>query len=188
MRSASTEARSPIAHSLPHALSPPQGAKVAVCELPFDYVSSDTKGGVGGTCVLRGCVPKKLMVRGGWGFGAGACLWEQAERGVGVGVGSSGSTTDEVCGGGGAFGSSLDGETGMLMGSSKWTVPEKRMVGEGVGGREVYMRADDKTKSARDSCECAVWLVGRVGGWVGRCGKEWGNGTHSIGCGYGAFV
>lgn len=38
------------------------GAKVAVCELPFDYVSSDTKGGVGGTCVLRGCVPKKLMV------------------------------------------------------------------------------------------------------------------------------
>ena len=38
------------------------GAKVAVCELPFDYVSSETKGGVGGTCVLRGCVPKKLMV------------------------------------------------------------------------------------------------------------------------------
>ncbi|KXZ48583.1 hypothetical protein GPECTOR_26g486 [Gonium pectorale] len=38
------------------------GAKVAVAELPFDYVSSDTKGGVGGTCVLRGCVPKKLMV------------------------------------------------------------------------------------------------------------------------------
>ncbi|KAG2453963.1 hypothetical protein HYH02_001010 [Chlamydomonas schloesseri] len=38
------------------------GAKVAVCELPFDYISSDTKGGVGGTCVLRGCVPKKLMV------------------------------------------------------------------------------------------------------------------------------
>jgi hypothetical protein len=38
------------------------GAKVAVCELPFDYISSDEKGGVGGTCVLRGCVPKKLMV------------------------------------------------------------------------------------------------------------------------------
>ena len=38
------------------------GAKVAVCEMPFDYVSSETKGGVGGTCVLRGCVPKKLMV------------------------------------------------------------------------------------------------------------------------------
>lgn len=35
---------------------------MAVCELPFDYVSSETKGGVGGTCVLRGCVPKKLMV------------------------------------------------------------------------------------------------------------------------------
>lgn len=41
------------------------GAKVAVCELPFDYKASDTKGGAGGTCVLRGCVPKKLMVYGG---------------------------------------------------------------------------------------------------------------------------
>lgn len=38
------------------------GAKVAVCELPFDYISSETQGGVGGTCVLRGCVPKKLAV------------------------------------------------------------------------------------------------------------------------------
>jgi len=38
------------------------GAKVAVCELPFDFISSETAGGVGGTCVLRGCVPKKLMV------------------------------------------------------------------------------------------------------------------------------
>ena len=38
------------------------GAKVAVCELPFDFISSETIGGVGGTCVLRGCVPKKLMV------------------------------------------------------------------------------------------------------------------------------
>jgi glutathione reductase (NADPH) len=35
---------------------------VACVELPFDYISSDSKGGVGGTCVLRGCVPKKLMV------------------------------------------------------------------------------------------------------------------------------
>lgn len=35
---------------------------MACVELPFDYISSDTKGGVGGTCVLRGCVPKKLMV------------------------------------------------------------------------------------------------------------------------------
>lgn len=41
---------------------PSAGAKVACVELPFDYISSDTKGGVGGTCVLRGCVPKKLMV------------------------------------------------------------------------------------------------------------------------------
>ncbi|KAK1560123.1 hypothetical protein Q3G72_022433 [Acer saccharum] len=38
------------------------GASVAVCELPFSTISSDTTGGVGGTCVLRGCVPKKLLV------------------------------------------------------------------------------------------------------------------------------
>ncbi|KAG9452540.1 hypothetical protein H6P81_005444 [Aristolochia fimbriata] len=38
------------------------GASVAVCELPFSTISSDTGGGVGGTCVLRGCVPKKLLV------------------------------------------------------------------------------------------------------------------------------
>lgn len=38
------------------------GAKVAICELPFGFVSSDKVGGAGGTCVLRGCVPKKLMV------------------------------------------------------------------------------------------------------------------------------
>ncbi|GAA0149619.1 reductase [Lithospermum erythrorhizon] len=38
------------------------GASVAVCELPFATISSDTSGGVGGTCVLRGCVPKKLLV------------------------------------------------------------------------------------------------------------------------------
>ncbi|XP_010087135.2 glutathione reductase, chloroplastic [Morus notabilis] len=38
------------------------GASVAVCELPFSTISSETGGGVGGTCVLRGCVPKKLLV------------------------------------------------------------------------------------------------------------------------------
>ncbi|CAO2818830.1 unnamed protein product [Amaranthus hypochondriacus] len=38
------------------------GASVAVCELPFSTISSETAGGVGGTCVLRGCVPKKLLV------------------------------------------------------------------------------------------------------------------------------
>ncbi|XWS31485.1 hypothetical protein CRYUN_Cryun23aG0080500 [Craigia yunnanensis] len=38
------------------------GASVAVCELPFSTISSETTGGVAGTCVLRGCVPKKLMV------------------------------------------------------------------------------------------------------------------------------
>ncbi|KNA18595.1 hypothetical protein SOVF_069250 isoform A [Spinacia oleracea] len=38
------------------------GASSAVCELPFSTISSETAGGVGGTCVLRGCVPKKLLV------------------------------------------------------------------------------------------------------------------------------
>ncbi|XAR58599.1 Glutathione-disulfide reductase [Bertholletia excelsa] len=38
------------------------GASVAICELPFATISSETSGGVGGTCVLRGCVPKKLLV------------------------------------------------------------------------------------------------------------------------------
>ncbi|EFJ37955.1 hypothetical protein SELMODRAFT_164085 [Selaginella moellendorffii] len=38
------------------------GAKVAVVELPFAHVSSESAGGVGGTCVIRGCVPKKILV------------------------------------------------------------------------------------------------------------------------------
>ena len=41
------------------------GAKTAICELPFARIASDEFGGAGGTCVLRGCVPKKLMVYGG---------------------------------------------------------------------------------------------------------------------------
>merc|ERR1712054_207819 len=41
------------------------GAKVAIVELPFGWVSSESVGGAGGTCVLRGCVPKKLMIYGG---------------------------------------------------------------------------------------------------------------------------
>ncbi|CAM6097737.1 unnamed protein product [Calypogeia fissa] len=41
------------------------GAKVALVELPFSEVSTEnTLGGLGGTCVLRGCVPKKIMVYG----------------------------------------------------------------------------------------------------------------------------
>ena len=32
--------------------------------MPFNPISSDTEGGVGGTCVLRGCVPKKLFIYG----------------------------------------------------------------------------------------------------------------------------
>ncbi|MCO5562437.1 hypothetical protein L7F22_016065 [Adiantum nelumboides] len=40
------------------------GAKVAICELPFHPISSDKLGGCGGTCVIRGCVPKKILVYG----------------------------------------------------------------------------------------------------------------------------
>lgn len=39
-------------------------AKVACIELPFGFVSTDDIGGAGGTCVIRGCVPKKLLVYG----------------------------------------------------------------------------------------------------------------------------
>jgi glutathione reductase (NADPH) len=38
------------------------GSRVALVELPLAFSSSADKGGVGGTCVLRGCVPKKLML------------------------------------------------------------------------------------------------------------------------------
>ena len=37
------------------------GAKVGLCELPFALIQTDKEGGTGGTCVLRGCVPKKLL-------------------------------------------------------------------------------------------------------------------------------
>ena len=40
------------------------GARVAVCEMPYARVATDDAGGAGGTCVLRGCVPKKLLVYG----------------------------------------------------------------------------------------------------------------------------
>lgn len=40
------------------------GAKVAIVELPFGLISGDDIGGAGGTCVIRGCVPKKLLVYG----------------------------------------------------------------------------------------------------------------------------
>lgn len=36
--------------------------QVAIVELPFGFVPSDSVGGAGGTCVIRGCVPKKLLV------------------------------------------------------------------------------------------------------------------------------
>ncbi|KAG0629216.1 hypothetical protein M758_1G085900 [Ceratodon purpureus] len=38
------------------------GAKVAICELPFSPISTEVTGGLGGTCVLRGCVPKKILM------------------------------------------------------------------------------------------------------------------------------
>jgi hypothetical protein len=38
------------------------GAKVACAELPFAFVSGEQAGGLGGTSVLRGCVPKKLFM------------------------------------------------------------------------------------------------------------------------------
>ncbi|RRT52272.1 hypothetical protein B296_00049852 [Ensete ventricosum] len=38
------------------------GSSVAICELPFHPISSEVIGGVGGTCVIRGCVPKKILV------------------------------------------------------------------------------------------------------------------------------
>ncbi len=38
---------------------------MALCELPRDFISSEDRGGTGGTCVLRGCVPKKLMAIAG---------------------------------------------------------------------------------------------------------------------------
>lgn len=41
------------------------GAKVALAELPFAIVSTKLDaGGLGGTCVIRGCVPKKLLIYG----------------------------------------------------------------------------------------------------------------------------
>ncbi|KAL3141448.1 hypothetical protein ABBQ32_005016 [Trebouxia sp. C0010 RCD-2024] len=41
------------------------GARVALCELPFSLIQTETEGGLGGTCILRGCVPKKFLVYGG---------------------------------------------------------------------------------------------------------------------------
>lgn len=40
------------------------GGTVGLVEMPFDRISSENTGGLGGTCVLRGCVPKKLMMYG----------------------------------------------------------------------------------------------------------------------------
>ena len=45
-------------------MSSTAGAKVGLVELPYAAISSATAGGLGGTCVIRGCVPKKLLVYG----------------------------------------------------------------------------------------------------------------------------
>ncbi|KAG6548711.1 hypothetical protein Mapa_009866 [Marchantia paleacea] len=45
-------------------MSASHGAKVALVELPYHPISSEAHGGLGGTCVLRGCVPKKILVYG----------------------------------------------------------------------------------------------------------------------------
>ncbi len=42
-----------------------QSAKVGLCELKLDAIATDETGGMGGTCVLRGCIPKKFMVYAG---------------------------------------------------------------------------------------------------------------------------
>ena len=47
------------------------GQRTAVVELPFSFVSGAAAGGAGGTCVIRGCVPKKLFVYGSE-FGGGS--------------------------------------------------------------------------------------------------------------------
>ena len=38
-------------------MSSAAGAKVGLVELPYNAISSATAGGLGGTCVIRGCVP-----------------------------------------------------------------------------------------------------------------------------------
>ena len=68
------------------------GARVGIAELPFAVVSGKhSGGGLGGTCVIRGCVPKKLLVYGsqlpdqlqdargyGWQFGGHPRInWQQ---------------------------------------------------------------------------------------------------------------
>ena len=47
-------------------LSANYGARVAIAEMPLAMmmIATDDLGGAGGTCVIRGCVPKKLLVYG----------------------------------------------------------------------------------------------------------------------------
>mmetsp|Transcript_14049 Transcript_14049/g.48387 ORF Transcript_14049/g.48387 Transcript_14049/m.48387 type:complete len:488 (-) Transcript_14049:131-1594(-) len=59
-----------------------QGKKVACVELPFSEVSGEGAGGLGGTCVIRGCVPKKLLM---YGSALGADLEDAAGFGWEVG-------------------------------------------------------------------------------------------------------
>ncbi|CAJ1418284.1 unnamed protein product, partial [Effrenium voratum] len=71
-----------------------RGAKVGLAELPLGLVSEKhSLGGLGGTCVLRGCVPKKLLIYGsevpgqvedgrgyGWAVGRLRLSWAQLMR------------------------------------------------------------------------------------------------------------
>lgn len=51
---------------------------MALAELPLAFKAGPDKGGVGGTCVLRGCVPKKLML-----FASAFATEAQASSGYG---------------------------------------------------------------------------------------------------------
>ncbi len=68
-------------------LASPAGARVGVAEMPFGAIASDTVGGAGGTCVLRGCVPKKLFVYA-------ASFPEEFKEARGFGCVPMGSRTD----------------------------------------------------------------------------------------------
>ena len=60
--SCSVQSRSSKSQHAERLRSPDARPSPQVCELPFGTKASDTVGGAGGTCVIRGCVPKKLLV------------------------------------------------------------------------------------------------------------------------------
>ena len=53
--------------------------------MPYSPIASDAAGGAGGTCVLRGCVPKKLFVYARWaGGGVRPAQWPHGWGGGGA--------------------------------------------------------------------------------------------------------